>query len=57
MFWKLAHRPRGAAPSTVIESSAATSRDAITQLRSEISDNHVILYISQIHDVEEMPAL
>lgn len=57
MTWKLAHRPRGTAPSTVVESSAATSSEAITQLRSEIPEDHVILYISQVYDVEEMPAL
>ena len=57
MMWKLAHRPRGTGPSTEVESSAATSSEAISQLRSEIPEDHVILYVGRVYDVEEMPAL
>jgi hypothetical protein len=57
MTWTLAHRPRGAALSTKVESAAETSGEAIEELRSAIPDDHVILYVRAMHQVEEMPSL
>lgn len=57
MTWTLAHRPRGSGAPTPVESTAATSAEAIERLRSEIPDDHVILYVRAVHQVGEMPSL
>ena len=40
-----------------VESQASTSSEAIDQLRAEIPQDHVILYVGRVYEVEEMPAL
>lgn len=38
-----------------VESQASTSSEAIDQLRAEIPQDHVILYVGRIHEDDPMP--
>ena len=45
MLYELAHRPAGTADAVHVTLDAGTSRAAIDQLRSEVPDDHLILYV------------
>ncbi|MWV51449.1 hypothetical protein GRS96_19455 (plasmid) [Rathayibacter sp. VKM Ac-2803] len=47
-MWELAHRTRAESASTVVHSSAATSADAIAEVRAEIPEDHVIVYVLRV---------
>ncbi|MCJ1697900.1 hypothetical protein MT349_19120 [Rathayibacter caricis] len=47
-MWELAHRTRAESASTVVRSSAATSADAIAEVRAAIPEDHVILYVLRV---------
>jgi len=45
MLWELAHRPREAAQSTVVVVEAASSAEAIAEVRAVIAEGEVLLYV------------
>ena len=48
MLWDLAHRTRDAAESAPARVEAASSLAAIEQLRGEIPDDHLVLYVLRV---------
>lgn len=47
-MWKLAHRPRDeSTPSTQVVLDTDSSAEAIEQLRRQIPNDHVILYVME----------
>ncbi|PPF14341.1 hypothetical protein C5E02_11525 [Rathayibacter rathayi] len=47
-MWELAHRTRAESASTVVRSRAATSAEAIAEVRAVIPEDHVILYMLRL---------
>lgn len=47
-MWELAHRTRAESASTVVRSRAATSAEAIAEVRAVIPEDHLILYMLRL---------